>query len=116
MNREKKTGILIETGQRTLDDKPPGRPYKCNLRTVRGTDRLEEPSALDLNEVSLSSFGDSILQIAPNAEWEDSGVHVKISNLESVIVSKGWVKAMLAHYSGEPKDLCPLPGYAQRSR
>lgn len=100
------TGRSIETGRRALDDQPPGRRCQCDLGTVRGRDRLEEPSALDLNDVSLPSFGDSVLQIAPDADEEDPGFREKVLNLESVVVTRGWVKAMLTQYSGETEDLC----------
>lgn len=83
------TGISIETGRCALDDQSPGRPCKYNLGTIRGRDRLKEPSALDLNDVLLPSSGVVILQTAPDADEEDPGVPEKISNLESVVVLKG---------------------------
>lgn len=47
-----------------------------------------------------------MLQIAPDADEEDPGFREKLLNLESVVVTKGWVKAMLTQYSGETEDLC----------
>ena len=86
LGTREQTGRSIETGRRALEDQPLGRPCQGNLGNVLGSDPLEEPSALDLNDVSLPSFDDSVSQSAPDADEEDPRVRGNLSNLELVVI------------------------------
>ena len=73
------TGTSIDIG-RALDDQPPRRLSRGSFETTRGSDRFDDPSALDLNNVSQPPFEDSVLQIALDADKDHFGVPWRSSN------------------------------------
>lgn len=67
------TGVSIDIG-RAIDDQPLRRLSRGSFETTRGSDRFDDPSALDLNNVSQHPFEESVLQIALDAEKDHLGV------------------------------------------
>ena len=73
------TGVSMDIG-RVIDDQPPRKLSRASFETTRGSDRFDDPSALDLNNVSQHPFEGSVLQIALDAEKDHLGVPRRSSN------------------------------------
>ena len=76
----------IEIGRRALDDQAPGRLSRSSFGTIWGSDRFDDLSVLGLNDVSQPPIDDSILQITPDADEEDLGVHGRKQSRGSVVI------------------------------
>ena len=73
------TRVSIDIG-RAIDDQPLRRLSQGSFENARGSDRFDDPSALDLNNASQHPFEESVLQIALDAEKDHLGVTGRSSN------------------------------------
>ena len=73
------TGVSIDIGH-AFDDQPLRRFSQGSFETARGSDRFDDPSALDSNNVSQHPFEESVLQTALDAEKDHLGVPRRSSN------------------------------------
>ena len=74
----------LELGDQTgasIDDQPFRRLSRGSFETALGSDRFDDPSALDLNNVSQHPFENSVLQITLDAEKDHFGVPGRSSDL-----------------------------------
>ena len=73
------TGVSTDIG-RAIDDQPLQRLSRGSFETARGSDRFDDPRALDLDNLSQHPFKKSVLQIALDAEKDHLGVLGRSSN------------------------------------
>ena len=82
------TGISIEHRRCPLDDQPPAKTSRGSFDAVRGSDRIDNLTALGTSNASKPRFHDSVLRIAHYTDGEDLAILKENPSLQLVLIHK----------------------------